>query len=80
MARKKQCQNIDDLMQSIRTITKDRCSLPDEDVKILTDYLIQLENLKRKKGKTNKEIRRLCIPIIEKITSFFLDDSTEKQK
>jgi hypothetical protein len=76
MARKKQSQNIDRLVQSIELITKNRCSLSEEDVKILNEALTLLQNLKRKKGKTNKEILQTVVKVVELLSKFFRNDST----
>ena len=76
MARKKQSQNIDRLIQSIELITKNRCSLSEEDVKILNEALTLLQNLKRKKGKTNKDILQVVVKTVELLSKFFRNDST----
>lgn len=75
MARKKQSQNIDRLILSINAITEDRCSLSEEDVKILNEALFLLQNLKRKKGKTNKDILQVVVKVIELLSKFFRNDS-----
>ena len=75
MARKKQSQNIDSLIQSVNTIIKSRCSLSVEDTKFLTDALILLQNLKRKKGKTNKDILEVVVKVVVLLTKHFKDDS-----
>jgi len=71
MARIKQSQNIDRLIQSINLINENRCSLSDEDVKVLDDASTILMNLKRKKGKTNKEIIKVIIDVVELLSKFF---------
>ena len=76
MARKKQSQNIDRLILSINTITENRCSLSEEDVKILDEALAFLQRLKLKKGKTNKDILRVVVKTVELLSKFFKDDST----
>ena len=75
MARKKQSQNIDSLIQSIDTITENRCSLSEEDLKILNEALTLLQNLKRKKGKTNKDILKVVVKVVELLSKFFKNDS-----
>lgn len=77
MARKQQSQNIDSLIQCIKTITKNRCSLPNEDVKFLTEQLRLLQTLKRKKGKSNKEILREVVKIVIVLTKFFMNESDD---
>ena len=76
MARKKQSQNIDRFILSINTITENRCSLSEEDVKILDEALAFLQRLKLKKGKTNKDILRVVVKTVELLSKFFKDDST----
>ncbi|MFA5816468.1 MAG: hypothetical protein WC865_12700 [Bacteroidales bacterium] len=71
MARIKQSQNIDRLILSIETITENRCSLSEEDIKILDEALTLLQNLKRKKGKTNKDILEVVVKTVELLAKFF---------
>lgn len=71
MSRLKQNQNIDSLIQGINTITENRCSLSDKDVKILNEALNLLKNLKRKKGKTNEDILELVIRVVDLLSQFF---------
>jgi hypothetical protein len=78
MARIKQSQNMDSLIQSIKTISEDRCSLSDEDVKILNEALALLQNLKRKKGRTNEETLEVVVKVIELLSKFFRNDSGVK--
>ncbi len=77
MARKKQSQNIDSLIQGINTIIENRCSLSEEDVKILNEALILLQKLKRKKGKTNKDILLVVVKTVELLSKFFKNDSAK---
>ena len=71
MSRLKQNQNIDSLIQGINTITENRCSLSDKDVKILNEALNLLKNLKRKKGKTNEDILELVVRVVDLLSQFF---------
>lgn len=71
MSRLKQNQNIDSLIQSINTITENRCSLSDKDIKILDEALNLLKNLKRKKGKTNEDILELVVRVVDLLSQFF---------
>ncbi|TSA32804.1 MAG: hypothetical protein D4R64_15300 [Porphyromonadaceae bacterium] len=71
MARIKQCQNIDRLIHSIKSITENRCSLSEEDINILDEALTLLQNLKRKKGKTNKDILEVVVKTVELLAKFF---------
>lgn len=75
MARLKQSQNIDNLIQSIEFVIENRCSLSDEDLTILNDALIRLQDLKKKKGKTNKQILQIVVEIVEILAVFFKSDS-----
>lgn len=77
MSRKKQNQNIDVLVQSINIINKNRCSLSEEDVKILDEALNLLQKLKRKKGKTNKDILQVVVKTVELLSKFFKNDSAK---
>jgi hypothetical protein len=71
MARIKQSQNIDRLIESINSVLKNRCSLSEEDISILNEALTLLQNLKKKKGKTNKEILEIVIKVVELLFKFF---------
>lgn len=70
MSRFKRNQNIDSLIQSIKTITENRCSLSDRDVKVLDEALNLLENLKKKKGKTNEDILSQVVKVVDLLSSF----------
>jgi hypothetical protein len=71
MARLKQSQNIDRLIQSINFVIKSRCSLSEEDEKFLHEALGLLQILKKKKGKTNKEVLELVVKIVELLSKIF---------
>jgi hypothetical protein len=70
MARKKQCQNTDRLISSINEIIESRCSLSGRD-ETLINAVDKLELLKKKKGKTNKEILETGIEALELIAVYF---------
>ncbi len=72
MSRLKQNQNIDNLIQSIRVITESQCSLSEQDRNILNEALEKLQELKRKKGKTNQQILEEVAKVIELLTKFFV--------
>ena len=74
MSRKRQSQNMDSLIQSINAITMSRCSLSEEDVKILNEAETHLQNLKRKKGKTNKDILEAVVKTVGLLSKFFKND------
>lgn len=75
MARKKQSQSIDDLVQSIKVVIENQCSQSEEDQMILNEALTNLHRLKFKKGKTNKEIQRTALNVIELISQFLTKDN-----
>jgi hypothetical protein len=70
MARIKQCQNTDRLINSINGVLESRCSLSEGD-KNLTEAIAKLHMLKKKKGKTNKEILEAGLEILELIAEYF---------
>jgi hypothetical protein len=74
MGRVNQTQNIDELIQSINVICENRCSLSDEDVKLLDEALKKLHDLKRKKGKTNQQVLSVVVQVVVLISKFFEDD------
>lgn len=74
MSRIKQNQNIDNLIEFINIITENRCSLSDKDITILNEALTRLQNLKKKKGKTNKDIIHEVVRIVELLSIFFKND------
>ena len=71
MPRKKQNQIIDDLIQGITVITKSQCSLSEQDHMVLNEAVEKLQNLKRKKGKTNQQVLQELVKVIELLTKFF---------
>lgn len=72
MSRLKQNQNIDNLIQGIRVITESQCSLSEKDRNVLNEALERLQNLKRKKGKTNQQILEEVAKVIALLTKFFV--------
>jgi len=72
MSRLKQNQNIDNLIQGITVITESQCSLSEQDRVVLNEALERLQNLKRKKGKTNQQILEELAKVIELLTKFFV--------
>lgn len=72
MSRLKQNQNIDNLIQSITVITKNQCSLSEQDNTVLDEALERLQKLKQKKGKTNQQILEEIAKVIELLTKFFV--------
>ncbi len=78
MSRLQQSQNIDSLVQGINAILENRCSLSEEDILILNDAKTQLELLKRKKGKTNKDVLKAVVKVVELLSSFFVGTNSEE--
>ena len=80
MARVKQSQNIDSLIQGIETIIENRCSLSEMDLTVLTKALILLNDLKRKKGRTNEQILQCVVDAVVLLSQFFKgsEDKTEE--
>jgi hypothetical protein len=72
MSRLKQIRTINSLIQSIETITKSQCSLSDDDVKVFDEALMILQDLKRKKGRTNEQILVEIVKVVQTITKYFL--------
>lgn len=64
-------QNIDRLIFSIKSITKNRCSLSDSDYRMLNDVISELEKLKRKKRKVGKNNIETISKIVEQLLKFF---------
>ena len=72
MSRLKQNRNIDSLIESIQTITKNQCSLSEQDLSVLNEALSILHDLKRKKGRTNEQVLKEVVKVVELLTKFFL--------
>jgi hypothetical protein len=72
MPRLKQNQNMDNLIRDITIITESQCSLSEQDKFVLNEALERLQNLKRKKGKTNQQILDEIAKVIELLTKFFV--------
>ncbi len=71
MSRLKQIQIIDDAIQSIASITESQYSLSESDLIVVNEALKRLQFLKRKKGKTYKQIRNEIVEVIVLITNIF---------
>lgn len=74
MSRLKQNQIIDNAIQSIASITKSQCSLSEQDLIVLNEALERLQFLRRKKGKTNKQIQEEIAKSVELLVKFFTQD------
>lgn len=71
MSRLKQNRIIDSAINSIASIAKSQCSLSETDVKVVDEAVTRLQRLKRKKGKTNEQIRQEINAIVFLIIKLF---------
>jgi hypothetical protein len=71
MSRLKQNRIIDSAINSIASITKSQCSLSETDVKVVDEAVSRLLRLKRKKGKTNEQIRQEINAVVILIIKLF---------
>ncbi len=71
MSRLKQNRNIDSLIEKIQTIAENQCSLSEQDLIVLNEALSNLQNLKKKKGKTNEQVLMEVVRVVELLTKFF---------
>ena len=76
MSRLKQNRIIDNAIKSIASITQSQCSLSDSDLIVVKEALERLQCLKRKKGKTNEQIRDEIVKVIVLLIVFFAKDET----
>ena len=74
MSRLKQIQIIDTAIQSVASITESQCSLSEKDLIVLNEALERLQFLKRKKGKTNEQIRQEIAKVVGLLIEFFAKD------
>ena len=74
MSRLKQNRIIDNAIQSIASITKSQCSLSEKDLIVYNEALERLQFLKRKKGKTNEQIRQEIVKVVVLLIEFFAKD------
>ena len=77
MSRIKQNQIIDNVIHSITTITESQYSLSEIDISVLNEALENIQFLKRKKGKTNKQIRKEIVKTIEDLIVIFAKGKIE---
>ena len=80
MSRLKQNQSIDSLIQSIIVITKNQCSLSEQDKIVLDEAFVRLQKLKQKKGRTNQQILIEIAKVIDLLTKFFVWKQNRSQK
>jgi len=71
MSRLKQNRIIDSAIQSVASITEGQCSLSDSDLTIVNEALNRLQLLKRRKGKTNEQIRQEIAEVVVLVIQLF---------
>jgi len=74
MSRLKQNRIIDNAIKSFVFITESQCSLSDQDLNVVKEVSQRLQSLKRKKGKTNEQIRCEIAEVIVLLIEFFAKD------
>nr|WP_294946395.1 hypothetical protein [uncultured Mucilaginibacter sp.] len=74
MSRLKQNQSIDKVIVAIDFIAKNQCSLSGKDVEVLNEASQSLQRLKKKKGKTNQQIRKEIERVVELLVFFLVDN------
>ncbi|ANH81654.1 hypothetical protein A8C56_12285 [Niabella ginsenosidivorans] len=65
-------QNIDDLIQGIESIIENRCSLLDEDRKLLFQTIILLKKYKQRNDVTDVASLLLIVKAVSLLTKFFV--------
>ena len=72
MSRLKRQRNIDGLINVLETISKSQCSLSEYEISLLNDAIAKLNELRRKKGLTNKHYQLEIVGIVDLIIQFLL--------
>lgn len=75
MSRLKQNRMIDNAIDNLAFIAQNQCSLSETDVKIVNEALESLLKLRRKKGKTYKEIRKAILQVAIHLLNIFCKKS-----
>jgi len=65
-------QNIDDLVQGIESIIENRCSLLDEDRKLLLDVVVLLKKYKQEREVAGVARLLLIVKAVALLTKFFV--------
>ncbi len=73
MIMNKKIQNIDRLVEGLQSITKNRCSLSDDDVKILNEVIDVLLTFKTKNSFDDNDYIEVTKVVIELIARVFLN-------
>ncbi|MFP9117232.1 hypothetical protein ACLI08_05550 [Flavobacterium sp. RNTU_13] len=71
MSRLKQNQSIDGVINCINAISESQCSLSETDSALLAEALVRLNSLRKKKGKTNGQIREEITQVLNLVVLFF---------
>ncbi len=72
MSRLSRIKTIDGMIDSVQSIAKNQCSLSEQDLTILDEIVFNLQALKGKKGKTNKQIQNEFAKSLELLNQFLL--------
>ena len=80
MSRLKQNRIIDNAIKSVASITQSQCSLSESDLIVVNEVLERLQLLKRKKGKTNEQIRDEIAKVVVLLIDFFAKDQIVETK
>lgn len=72
MSRLQRQQNIDGLINALETISKSQCFLSENEVSLLSDAIAKLNDLRRKKGLTNKHYQLEVAGIVDLINQFLI--------
>ena len=72
MSRLKRQRNIDGLINVLETISKSQCSLSEYEISLLNNAIAKLNELRRKKGLTNKHYQLEVAGIVDLIIKFLL--------
>ena len=72
MALQLSSQHIDGLIQSVESITQNRCSLSDEDRNLLREVIVTLKRYKRKRISGDAASLLLIVRAVELLSKFFV--------
>jgi len=78
MSRLKQNRVIDSAIRSLTAITQSQCSLSEQDRQTAAEAISKLQLLKKKKGKTNEQIRQEIVQVILLLIKFFSKDCNDE--
>ncbi|MFC7774101.1 hypothetical protein [Flavobacterium sp. GCM10027622] len=70
MSRLKRLRNINGLIEILKTIAMNQCSLSETDVNLLNEAIVKLDGLKTKKGLTDKHYQIEITDIVKLINEF----------